>query len=39
VDPNAGINVGVTAGTQKTLLYLGAGLAAAFLLSRLIGKR
>jgi hypothetical protein len=39
VDPNAGLNVGVTAGTQKTLLLLGGGLAVAFLVSRLIGKR
>jgi hypothetical protein len=38
IDPNSGINVGVTAGTQKTLLYLAGGLGAVFLLSRLMKR-
>lgn len=38
IDPNAGLNVGVTPGTQKTLLYLAGGLGAVFLVSRLLKR-
>lgn len=38
VDPNQGINVGVTPATQKTLLYLVGGVAGVFLLSRLLKR-
>jgi hypothetical protein len=39
IDPNAGMNVGMTPGTQKTLLYLGGGLAAAWIITRVIKHR
>lgn len=39
VDPNQGVQVGLNTGTQRTLLYLGGGIAGAFLLSRLFGRR
>lgn len=39
VDPNQGVNVGINPATQKTLLWLGGGAVAAFLLSRILGRR
>jgi hypothetical protein len=39
IDQNSGINVGVTPATQKTLLYLGGGLAAAWVLTRFLKHR
>lgn len=39
IDPNQGINVGVTPATQKTLLWIAGGVTGAFLLSRLLGGR
>jgi hypothetical protein len=39
IDPNQGFNVGLGAGTQKTLLYLGGGLAAAWILTRVLKHR
>lgn len=39
VDPNQGINVGMTPATQKTLLYLGGGLAGAWILTRFLKHR
>lgn len=39
IDPNAGLNVGINPGTQKTLLWLGGGIVGAFLLSRIFGRR
>ena len=39
LNPNAGINFGMTPGTQSTLLMLAAGLGGVFLLSRFLKKR
>lgn len=39
VDPNQGVNFGINPGTQKTLLYLGASLALAFVVPKLLGRR
>lgn len=39
IDPNQGVNVGLTPATQKTLLWLGGGLAGALLLTRILGRR
>jgi hypothetical protein len=39
IDPNQGVNVGLTPATQKTLLWLGGGVVGAYLLTRLLGRR
>lgn len=39
IDPNAGVNVGITPATQKLLLMLGGGLLGTFLLVRVMGRR
>lgn len=39
VDPNQGLNVGLNPATQKTLLWLGGGAVAAFVLSRVLRRR
>ncbi len=39
VGQNTGLNVGLNAGTQKTLLYLGGGLVGALVLMRLLKRR
>lgn len=39
IDPNQGMNVGITPATQKTLMYLVGGGIAAFLVSRVIRRR
>lgn len=39
IDPNQGVNVGLTPATQKTLLWLGGGVLGAILLTRVLGRR
>lgn len=39
VDPNQGVNVGLNPSTQKTLYWLGGGVLAAYVLSRVLARR
>lgn len=39
VDPNQGVNVGLNPATRKTMLWLGGGLLAAVVLTRVLGRR